>query len=181
MNVLSFLKATAPYAALIGIGLLVLVSDHAEYFFPVAGIGALFLLWLHSKTARRAINWYILYPIQRFFHRNRGPVQRLTGGIMAKWKKGLVADCLEDALFDAYTKGTLSKQEYKKYSVLIGKALGLDDLLPKKNHKSAIKNRVKKNCAEMHDTGPKHPVPGKPDETTGKTFGLEFLKRRRAA
>ena len=68
---------------------------------------------------------------------------------MAKWKAGVVADHLEDAFEFMVISGALSQQEAMKYQKKVGIALGISDLLPRKLHRRAIGNELKKHGVRM--------------------------------
>lgn len=189
----------ATYAALIAqnmaIGGIVLVSllGMAMMHSPDTVMVACLLLalaigWHFFKPVRRVLRWYLFWPIGRLFYRVvRRPVRLLLGGIMARWKTGIVADKLDDAMMELHVSGVLSKQEYRRLSNLIGKALGIGDLVTKKINPKGIEHTVLENIGLMKLTPP---VPGPPrkvevdpsyNPTTGRVLNLSFLRRRNNA
>jgi len=130
--------------------------------FAVCVCLALFLTYrLAIKTyhgVRRAWRW--------FSHRVRKhPVTRRAGGyVMAKWERSLVADILHDALFHANLSGKLSDKQYDRWQRIVGKGMGLPDLLPRKIHRMALKNYFEKRAKLA---GPVNKIPGAPD---GKAY-----------
>lgn len=147
---------------------------------------ALAISWHLFKQLRRFLRWFIIWPINRMFYRLvRRPVRLLLGGIMARWKTGIVADRLDDTLSKlCYDEHILSKQEYRRLSNLIGKALGIGDLVTKKVHKEGIKHTVLENIGLMRLTTS---VPGPPKTVVvDKTYkpnvvSLNYLRRRNPA
>jgi hypothetical protein len=116
--------------------------------------------------------------------RRRANLMKRLGLGMAKWKKGHLADVVNEAINNA--EG-FSRQEKRAITILIAGALGLDDLLPRKWNRKAIAHRVKKNCEAMGKalalSNPK--VPGgiaKSGEVPEfKDLGSSFLAKRRKA
>ncbi len=129
------------------------------------GVVALVLRAMWRNWLRDLIRPWYWRLIQRPMHRVLGPVRRLhrrwsernMEKRMAKWKAGMLADIIGDALLEANIAGVISDQEYRKYMEKAGKALGLNDLVRIKNHKLAIKHRVTTN--DTHKHGPKQPNP----------------------
>lgn len=148
---------------------------------------ALAISWHAFKPIRRFLRWAIIWPIQRMFYRIvRRPVRLLLGGIMARWKTTVVADRLDDTLSKlCYDEGIISKQEYRRLSNLVGKALGIGDLVTKKLSKQGIKHTVLKNIGVMRattkDTVSGPPLKVKVDTSYSpmtETRNLSYLRRR---
>lgn len=148
---------------------------------------ALAISWHAFKPIRRFLRWAIIWPIQRMFYRIvRRPVRLLLGGIMARWKYSIIADRLEDTLSKLWLEEHLiSRQEYRRLSDLLGKALGLSDLVGRKTCKEGIKHTVLQNIGVMRAT-PAISVPGPPLKVKvdtsytpmTNTRNLSYLRRR---
>lgn len=139
-----------------------------------------------SFHARRAWHWL----------RKRPSIRAVEGKFMAKWKNGIVADKLGDAIFDLEMSGILSEQEATRANKKIGKALGLTDLLPRRFNKMWLryyflgsKNKEGKSFPPLYQklAGPAKPIPGpKPGEeipvapVAGNVVNSDLLNRIRA-
>ena len=81
--------------------------------------------------------------------------------------------------------GVISDQEYRRMMEKAGKALGLPDLIRRRNSKLAVKHRVTTN--DTHKHGPKQPNPAwgaKPGVDVVPQYeelGSRFLGRHRKA
>lgn len=114
--------------------------------------------------------------------------EKNKGKTMAKWKKGHLADVVQEAFFTAHEKGIISRQEYKQLILEVGHVFGLDDLLPRKNNIDAVRNRIKKNCEQMEKELALIPkdriIPGgKPGENTVPEYtdlGSSFIAKMKA-
>lgn len=143
-----------------------------------------------EKTGRKLYNRVIRNPWSKV----TGPFRRLhhrwsmqnQGKQMAKWKKGHLADVVQEAFWAAHKKGIISRQEYKQLVMEVGTMFGLDDLLPRKGNIGAVKARIEANCAKMEKElalcNPKIPG-GKPGENTSPVFedlGSSFIAKMKA-
>lgn len=145
-----------------------------------------------EKLFRKIYNRVVRNPWSRFtapFRRmHRRWSEQHQGKKMAKWKKGHLADVVQEAFFTAHEKGIISRQEYKQLVLEVGKIFGLDDLLPRKNNIAAIRQRVKVNCEKIAKENAllptKREIPGgKPGENTVPQYtdlGSSFIARMKA-
>lgn len=127
---------------------------------------------------RKAMAGYreISYRVRRAWHwlRKRPTIRAVEGKFMAKWKNGMVADKIGDAIFDLEMAGVLSEQEAARATKKVAKALGLSDLLPRRFHKAWLrhyflgsKTKDGKDVPPVYQklAGPAKPLPGpKPGE-----------------
>jgi hypothetical protein len=191
---LGWLQVTAAYAAVGYLGLMAAtalwVSQHPDTAIVVTLATSLLLWYQYSKQIKRFIRVFLLWPPVRWYHRLvRKPIRYMTGVIMARWKRAVVADELDETLARlCYEKGIISKQDYRRMSTLIGQALGLTDLVAKKNNQIGIRKRVLANIAAISNEtveavaaklqGIKPKAKVKQTVTTGS---LNYLKGRKAA
>lgn len=190
---LETLRITAAYAAVGYLGLMAAaglwVSQHPDTALAITVVTLVLLWWQYSKQIRRFVRVFLLWPPVRWYHKLvRKPIRYLAGGIMARWKRAVVADELDDALMRlCYEKHLISKQDYRRMSTLIGQALGLTDMVAKKKNQLGIRKRVLANIAEVSNETIEavaakleriKPKAKKQSVTTGQ---LDFLKRRNAA
>jgi VIT1/CCC1 family predicted Fe2+/Mn2+ transporter len=106
---------------------------------------------------------------------------------MARWKRAVVADELDDKLMElCYEKHLISKQDYRRMSTIIGEALGLTDMVAKKKNKLGIRKRVLANIAAISNETVEA-VAAKlqgiklKEKQTAKAGSLNYLKGRKAA
>lgn len=174
-----------------------------KFGMAAAAIAALFLItyvvvvgvrWLLRKAMAgyRAISRLV----RRTWHwlRKRPTIRAVEGKFMAKWKNGMVADKIGDAIFDLEMQGVLSQQEAKRVTGKVAKALGLYELMPRKFHKAWLrhyflggKDKDGKPIPPVHQklAGPAKPIPGpKPGEDVpvaqGNVVSSHMLDKIRA-
>lgn len=131
------------------------------------------LIWGYNKWQRRQAL------LKRGLTMSRGDRQRY---INIKVGDGVV-DHIEDLVF----RGEISAQEAKQQYKLLGKYLDNDQLLPRKWHPAAVKNRLQKLIKERAETplptpNIPGPVPGENVElpkTNVISFGQQALSRKR--
>ena len=152
---MGWLQVTAAYAAVGYLGLMAAtglwVSQHPDYAITVTLATLGLLWWQYSTQIKRFVRVFLLWPPVRWYHRLvRKPIRYMTGVIMARWKRAIVADELDDTLMKlCYEDHLISKQDYRRMSTLIGQALGLTDMVAKKKNKLGIRKRVLANIAEI--------------------------------
>lgn len=149
---------------------------------------------------RKAMAGYreISFRVRRAWHRlrKRPMIRAVEGKFMAKWKNGMVADKIGDAIFDLEMAGVLSEQEAARATKKVAKALGLYDLMPRRFHKLWLrhyflgsKTKDGKDVPPVYQkmAGPKKPIPGpKPGEDVpvapsgGNVVASDMLNRIRA-
>lgn len=174
------------------VGLLLSIIIAMVFEFPGTSAGVYFVilhmaLWYAFKTYRRYMRWYLVWPVGRMWYKIvLRPVRYLSQVVMAKWKKEIVADRLDDALMKlCYDEKVLTKHQYRRLSSQLGKALGINDLVSKKLHPMSIRREVTANI-ESVKAGPKGSIPGPPqpsvdpsyDPKSGKTTQLAYLRGR---
>src|SRR5690348_8300558 len=104
-----------------------------------ASLMLVFLIWAsrHQKKLRRLQNWYLWFPIQRTIHRLfKSKRRRWRGWMMAKWKKSVVADIIDDALFDALVAKRISPHDYYELCKKIGDAIEVTEILPRGKYRN---------------------------------------------
>lgn len=191
-SVLEWLRITAAYAAVGYLGLMAAtglwVSQHPDTALTLTIVTTVLLWWQYSKQIRRFVRVFLLWPPVRWYHRLiRKPIRYMTGVIMARWKRAVVADELDETLQRlCYEKCLISKQDYRRMSTLIGQALGLTDMVAKKKSKIGIRKRVLANIAEISNETIEAVAaklqrikPAKKQTVT--TGSLSYLEKRRNA
>lgn len=155
---LGWLQVTAAYAAVGYLGLMAAtelwVSQHPDTTIVML-VATVALLWYrYHIQIRRFVRVFLIWPPIRWYHRLiRKPIRYITGGIMARWKRAVVADELDDTLMRlCYEEHIISKQDYRRMSTLIGQALGYTDLVAKKKHRLGVRQRILANIAELKST-----------------------------
>lgn len=131
-------------------------------------------VYVYRRWLVRKWNWYITYSIFNTYHRLRKLYRHLMAGKMPKWKQGLIADIVHDALFEAVHQHVLSEQEYRRACRKVDEALGTD-MAPRSRHANAIRKTILENRKAMRS-----PKPNLPEPEPASVVGLEYLKRRRA-
>lgn len=189
---LGWLQITAAYAAVGYLGLMAAsglwVSQHPDYAITITLATVGLLWWNYSMQIRRFIRVFLLWPPVRWYHKLvRKPIRYMTGVIMARWKRAVVADELDETLARlCYEDHLISKQDYRRMSTLIGQALGLTDMVAKKNNQIGIRKRVLANIAAISNETVEAVAAKlqaiKPKKKQTATAGsLEYLNKRRNA
>lgn len=189
---LEMVRISAAYAAVGTLGIMVAsglwVSQHPDTAAVISIATTVLLWWQYSKQIRRFVRVCLLWPPKRWYHKLvRKPIRYLAGGIMARWKRAVVADELDETLARlCYERHIISKQDYLRMSTLIGQALGLTDMVAKKKNKLGIRKRVLANIAEISNETVEAVAAKlqgiKPTKKQPVTTGrLEYLNKRRTA
>lgn len=148
-------------------------------------VGAIAVLLITSYMVVVGIRWllrkamagyrFVSWRVRRAWRwlRKRPTIRAVEGKFMAKWKNGMVADKIGDAIFDLEMAGVLSEQEAARATKKVAKALGLTDLLPRRFHKAWLRYYFLGSKKDGKDVppvyqklaGPSKPIPGpKPGE-----------------
>jgi len=139
----TFAEAAVALAGTI-VGSLIRLFDNnpglTQWLYTSIGIAALFIAayavvkiiaWMYRKI--RSMLREIRFRIRRSL-RMLDKIQsfrRLKGKFMAKYKHSVMADRFDDVIFAAELENFLSNQEGRRLRKLMGKALGLPDLVPR--------------------------------------------------
>lgn len=189
---LAWLQVTVAYAAVGYLGITVAaslwVSQHPDTALVVVAATSAAIWWRYSVQIKRFVKVFLIWPPIRWYHRLvRKPIRRLAGVIMARWKRAVLADMLDDTLMKAcYEDHLISKQDYRRMSTIIGQSLGLTDMVAKKKNKLGIRKRVLANIAEISNEtieAVAAKLQGlKPKKKQTATAGsLDYLNKRRNA
>lgn len=142
------------------------VMNHPELVvFETVGIAAVLAVWHVTRRLKRA------------------PDEEAKVAEMKRMHQldQIYADKMHDVLFEMYFAGEITKKEYKRDCKRFGIGWRLYDLLRPVKAKTAIKHKVRRNCAEMHSTLPfsqVRPNPGpKPGESSPPP--LPVVKQRK--
>jgi hypothetical protein len=132
---------------------------------------------------REQLGWLmqrLLQPVQRLHSKWSRQNQR---GMMAKWRKGHLANVFYETIHAEIEAGRISPQQGKQLQSKMATFFGVDDLARIKTHEDAIKHRLMLN--KIHEVGPAQAKPawgGKPGEDVVPQYGVlgsKFLKRRK--
>lgn len=183
--ILQALDTVLSYVALIVIGLAGILLNYPQQVLGASVLTILFLSAWKINRLRRIIRWYLWFPIQRFIHRLYVPaLRRAKGWLMCKAKKSVVADALDDKLFELLCNKQISSHDYRELCIAIGVAIGSSDIVPKgRTNKAVTRQRVLMNCLAMRNSLAKVPstIPGTPEPAKPGHQTLNYLRNRNAA
>ena len=185
------LRLAVAYATIASLGLMTAItiwmSQHPDTSITMLSVTFVLMVYQYHKQMRRFIRVFLLWPPVRWYHRLiRKPIRYLAGGIMARWRRAIVADELDDTLARlCYEDHLITQEQYRHMSKIIGKSLGLTDLVPKKRNPISLRQRVLTNIAMLKDVSVaavenrlRRLEKAKAPKAEGK---LDFLKKRNAA
>ncbi len=126
-----------------------IVEHQGIITFEVVGISAVLIVWHVSKRLKKT------------------PDEQAKVDEMKRQAQldQLYADKFHDILFEMYFAGEITKKEYRRDCKRFGIGFRLYDLLRPVKARTAIKHKVRRNCAENHKTlqfiqSPPGPKPG---------------------
>lgn len=153
---------------------------------------------LNQLTMKAQVYYYLA--LRNSISKLIQPIQRIHakwssknwGLMMAKWRKGHLANAFYETIHREIAEGRLSKQQGKQLQAQMAKFFGLDDLARIKTHKEAILHKLALN--KLHEIGPKvnqdsglggtKPCWGDEPQPYGppiETLGGKFLNRKKVA
>ena len=185
MDAVQTLDTVLSTVALIVLGLAAFLLEHMMQAFGAVILAFVWWAVMSNKKLRRIMRWYLWFPIQRQIHRLYVPARkRLRGWLMCKAKKSVVADKLDDCLFQMLLDKQISSHDYRELCKMIGVAIGSSDIIPKgKFSKEVTRQRVLLNCIAMRNSTAKIPssIPGTPEPTKPGYQTLNYRRNRNAA
>ena len=122
------------------------------------------VLWATVTIVKTIRRWKL-----RGFHKERA--ERMTPEEKARYLKKIVGQGIHDALFEAWTNGEISGDDYQRECRRFGNIFDLSDLLPKQQKllKARLKERIKQLRAAEKPDIPGPPEPAKNVEAEAET------------
>lgn len=166
------------------------IDKHAPLVMAISAIASAIIIGYLLKVAIEATiagmhhTYGKLKALPNVYHKIRKYFKKTKVGasFMAKWERGKVSQIIHDALFEANLRGEITNAQYNRWTRMVGKLLGLPDLLPKKLHKAYLRSHFfgddKHPPRYQKLAGPVKKIPG-PDTVSAVVSHSKFLAKQR--